>query len=132
MKTLFSLLILCFGSILLVAQDAPAATAVAATEAAGEVTETAAGLYNQGLKALKAKDYTNGYDLLMKSIDMADPEKDADVLKLAKANGSKAAYYAGNADTKAGNHDAALHAFEMGALLYTCRRMAAAIAASKA
>ena len=102
MKTLFSLLLLAFGSVMLIAQDG------------GDAAETAASLYNKGLEALKSKSYTEGYDLLMKAIDMADPEEDADVLKLAKANGSKAAYYAGSSDSKAGNHDAAIEKFEKG------------------
>ncbi|MBK8504767.1 MAG: hypothetical protein IPL46_22685 [Saprospiraceae bacterium] len=77
-------------------------------------TETAAGVYNDGLTALKAKEYSKAFDLMLKSIDIADPEADAQVLKLAQQNGSIAAYYAGNDDVKDKNYEAAMMKFEKG------------------
>jgi len=85
-----------------------------AQDGATEAKETAAGLYNDGLTSLKAKEYANAYDLLMKSMEVADPTEDADVLRLARANFVIAAYYAGTADSKGGQHDAALAKFEKG------------------
>ncbi len=104
MKTLFSLLVFVFACTYIYAQDGAAAPAA----------ETAAGLYNDGLEALKSKDYAKGYDLMLKSIEIADPEEDKDVLKLAKVNGARAAYYAATADAKGGDHEAAVAKFEKG------------------
>ena len=75
------LFLMLMGARILLAQDAPA--------------ETAAGFYNDGLAKLKAKEYSAAYDQLMKAIEIADPEKDAKVISLAKANGSISCYYVG-------------------------------------
>jgi Flp pilus assembly protein TadD len=77
-------------------------------------TETAAGVYNDGLTALKAKEYSKALDLMVKAMEIADPEADAQVLKLAKQNGSIAAYYAGNDEIKEKNYEAAMMKFDKG------------------
>lgn len=100
MKTLQMLMVFLFAVSLVNAQDA--------------ATETAAGVYNDGLAALKAKEYGKAYDLMLKAIDIADPAADAQVLKLAKGNGAIAAYYAGNDDAKAGDFDAAMMKYDKG------------------
>ncbi len=109
MKTLYSLLLFMLGTSLAIAQDA----------------ETAAGVYNDGLALLKAKEYSQALDKMLKAIELADPEEDAKVLKLAKGNGAIAAYYAGNADMKNKDMDAAMSKYEKGLELnpgnYTCK-----------
>ncbi|MCB0688936.1 MAG: hypothetical protein KDC53_20500 [Saprospiraceae bacterium] len=100
MKTLQMLLVFLFSAGILAAQDA--------------ATETAAGVYNDGLAALKAKDYGKAYDLMLKSIEIADPAADAQVLKLAKGNGALAAYYAGNEDAKEGKFEDAMMKYDKG------------------
>ncbi|MDH3651167.1 MAG: tetratricopeptide repeat protein [Saprospiraceae bacterium] len=105
------LLILLSSTTFLIAQDATA--------------ETAASLYNDGLANLKAKEYSAAYEKLMKAIEVANPEEDAKVLSLAKANGSISCYYLGNALLKEKNYDEALAKFEKGLELnpksYTCQ-----------
>ncbi len=87
-------------------------------------TESAASLYNDGLASLKAKDYNKAYDLMLKAIEVADPEADAKVLRLAKGNGSIAAYYKGNQLVKEKKYDEAQALFDKGIELnansYTC------------
>ncbi len=95
-------LLLCFGvSLNLQAQDEEA---------------SAASLYNQGLEKAKAKEYVAALDLLEKAIAKADPENetDAKVIRLAKRNGTRAAYGAGNFHRKAKDMDSALKAYETG------------------
>ncbi len=104
MKTLFPLLLFCLMSIVVTAQEAAAVAQDA----------TAASHYNEGLTALKAKEYAKGYELMLKAIEMADPEEDKQVLQLAKTNGARAAYYAGNAAAKGGDMEDALAKFEKG------------------
>jgi len=77
-------------------------------------TETAAGLYNEGLTMLKSKDYGNAVDKMLKAIKIADPESDAKVIKLAKQNGSIGAYYAGNALVKEEKFDEAMAKYQQG------------------
>lgn len=100
MKTLQMLTVFLFAVSLVNAQDA--------------ATETAAGVYNDGLAALKAKEYGKAYDLMLKAIEIADPAEDAQVLKLAKGNGAFAAYYAGNDDAKDGKFDEAMMKYDKG------------------
>lgn len=88
--------------------------ATATVSAQEATTETAAGVYNEGLTALKAKEYPKAYDLMLKAIGIADPSADAQVLKLAKQNGSIAAYYAGNEDLKTDKFDEAMLKYEKG------------------
>ena len=101
-RRLSLLFFMLMGASLLLAQDAPA--------------ETAAGLYNDGLASLKAKEYSTALDKLMKSIEIADPENenDAKVIPLAKANGSIACYYLGQSLLKEKNYDEAMAKFEKG------------------
>jgi tetratricopeptide (TPR) repeat protein len=81
---------------------------------AGQETETAASLYNQGLELLKAKDYAGAFPILEKALAVADPEADAEVVKLANRNGSIAAYYLGN-DLRGGDKFAeALQVYDKG------------------
>ncbi len=101
MMTRISILfLLLLSTTYLIAQEAPA--------------ETAAGLYNDGLAHLKAKEYSAAYEKLMKSIEIANPDEDAQVLGLAKANGSIACYYLGNALLKEKKYDEALAKFQKG------------------
>jgi hypothetical protein len=99
MKTLQLLLVFLFSTVLLQAQDA---------------AETAAGVYNEGLELLKSKEYAQAYDKMLKAIELADPAEDAQVLKLAKGNGSIAAYYAGSDLLKEKKFDEAMAKFDKG------------------
>lgn len=87
-------------------------------------TETAAGLYNEGLANMKSKEFANGLEKMLKAIEIADPESDAKVLKLAKGNGSIAAYYVGNGLLKEKKFDEAMAKYQQGIELnpgaYTC------------
>jgi len=100
MKTLQMLLVFLFAASLVNAQDT--------------ATETAAGVYNDGLAALKGKEYGKAYELMLKAIDIADPTEDAKVLKLAQGNGAYAAYYAGNSDAKEGKFEDAMMKYDKG------------------
>lgn len=80
MKSMLLLMVCALGLGTLTAQDA----------------ESAASLYNQGLELLKAKDYAGAFPFLEKALEAADPEADANVIKLANRNGAIAAYYLGN------------------------------------
>ncbi len=84
-----------------------------------ESAPTAASLYNQGLEQLKAKSYSEAYELLMQAIEAADPESDAQVLNLAKRNGAIAAYYVGSEHLKAKSYQEAGVVFEQGIKLDT-------------
>lgn len=77
---------------------------------------SAASLYNEGLEKAKAKDYVASLDLFKKALEVADPENenDAQVIKLAKRNGTSAAYGAGNVHRKAKAYEEALKAYETG------------------
>lgn len=95
-------LLLCFGLTLnLQAQDEEA---------------SAASLYNQGLEKAKAKEYVAALELLDQAIAKANPddETDAKVIRLAKRNGTRAAYGAGNFHRKAKDYEKALKAYETG------------------
>ncbi|MCB9274285.1 MAG: hypothetical protein H6564_09610 [Lewinellaceae bacterium] len=75
---------------------------------------SAATLYNQGLELLKAKDYEKAFPLMVKAIEAADPEADAEVVKLANRNGAIAAYYVGNGQRKADDFEGALATYDKG------------------
>ena len=100
MKTLQMLLVLLLAAGMVVAQDA--------------ATETAAGVYNDGLAALKGKNYADALEKMSKAIEIADPEADAKVVKLAKQNGAIAAYYTGNGLLKEKKFDEAMAMFDRG------------------
>ncbi len=85
------------------------------TSIAQETAEkSAAGLYNEGLALLKAKNYTEGYDLMTQALEKATAAEDEKVIKLAKKNGAVAAYQAGNASLKAKDYDGAMGYYEKG------------------
>ena len=100
MKTFHTLLLFIVGLSMALAQDA--------------ATETAAGLYNDALAKLKAKEWSEAVDLISKSIEIADPAEDAKVLGLAKKNGSIGSYYKGNDLLKEEKFDEAMASFKMG------------------
>jgi tetratricopeptide (TPR) repeat protein len=75
---------------------------------------TAASLYNQGLEKAKAKAYVESLALMEQAIEAAGTEDNQEVLSLAKKNGTRAAYGAGNTHRKAKDYDAALAAYQKG------------------
>jgi len=75
---------------------------------------TAAALYNEGLEKIKAEEFQAALPLLQQAVDVADPAADAEVIKLAKKNGTIAGYKAGNDLRKAKQYDEALKAYDMG------------------
>lgn len=75
---------------------------------------TAASLYNDALEKLKSDDYRGALPLLEQAVEKADPEKDAEVIKLAKRNGAVAAYKAGNDYRKENKNEEALKAYDAG------------------
>ncbi|MCO6492108.1 MAG: tetratricopeptide repeat protein [Phaeodactylibacter sp.] len=76
--------------------------------------ESAASLYNTGLEQIKAKNYAEALPLMEQAIEAADPEADAEVVKLAKRNGAIAAYYVGNDQRKSDEFEAALATYDKG------------------
>ncbi|MCB9298690.1 MAG: hypothetical protein H6559_37075 [Lewinellaceae bacterium] len=76
--------------------------------------ESAASLYNTGLEQIKAKNYTEALPLMEQAIEAADPEADAEVVKLAKRNGAIAAYYVGNDQRKSDDFETALATYDKG------------------
>ena len=85
---------------------------VFSTAVAQEVT--AGSLYNDGLAKLKAKEYKEALTLMEKAMEVADPEADEKVIKLAKRNGAFASYYVGNQLRKEKKYDEALAIYEKG------------------
>ncbi len=75
---------------------------------------TAASLYNDAVAKLKAKEYEAAFDLMGQALEVADPEADAQVIKLAKQNGAIAAYYLGTTQRKADDFESALATYEKG------------------
>ena len=96
---------------------------------------TAASVYNDGVAALKTKDYETALNNFLQAIELADPEKDAKVVGLAKRNGASAAYALGNTAMKAKEYDAAMSKYEKGFELnpdsYTCAYGKAKVLAAK-
>ena len=96
---------------------------------------TATGLYNEALTSMKAKDYEAAFSKFVAAIEKADPSADEKVVKLAKANGSSAAYGAGNTLLKAKKYDEAMTRFSKGLELneksYTCAYGKAKVLAAK-
>jgi tetratricopeptide (TPR) repeat protein len=76
--------------------------------------KTAAGVYNDGLAMLKEKNFEAGLPLMEEALSLAEAEENDQVIKLAKKNGSVAAYNVGNTQRKAKAYDEALVAFEKG------------------
>lgn len=75
---------------------------------------TAASLYNDGVAALKAKEYTKALDLFEQALGKADPEEDKQIVSLASRNGAIAAYYAGRDARKADDLEGSLAIYEKG------------------
>jgi len=75
---------------------------------------TPASLYNDGVAALKAKEYTKALDLFEQSLEKADPEADQKIVSLAQRNGAIAAYYCGRDARKAGNLDESVAFYDKG------------------
>lgn len=75
---------------------------------------TAASLYNDGVAALKGKEYDKALDLMTQALEKADPQEDEQIVKLASQNGAVAAYYAGGQARKAGNIDEAIEIYQKG------------------
>lgn len=101
MKRVFHLLLLLFFNCLLL-------TGIQAQD------KTAAGVYNDGLALLKAKDYEQGLALMEESIALAEQEENEQVISLAKKNGSVAASNVGNSAYKAGEFDKAMEFYMKG------------------
>lgn len=85
-----------------------------ASTAFGQDKKTAAGVYNEGLALLKAKDYAAGYTLMEEALTLAETDENEKVLKLAKKNGATAAYNVANTKRKAGSLDEALVLYNRG------------------
>lgn len=76
--------------------------------------KSAVALYNEGLAALKAKDYTLGLSSMEAALEKAAVDENEKVISLAKKNGAVAAYYVGNGFLKSEKLDSARIAFEKG------------------
>jgi tetratricopeptide (TPR) repeat protein len=76
--------------------------------------KTAASVYNQGLAMLKEKNFDAGLPLMEEAITLAETEENEKVTKLAKKNGSVAAYNVGNTKRKAKMYEEAMVAFDKG------------------
>ena len=81
---------------------------------AQEEAKTAASLYNEGLAKAKEKAYVESLELMEQAIAKATEDGNEQVIELAKKNGTRAAYGAGNTYRKAGDFDQALASFEKG------------------
>lgn len=78
---------------------------------------TAATLYNEGLAALKSKDFQNGYDKTKAALEAAKAEENEQIIDLATKNLAKASYYLGGQKLKAKSVDEAMSLFEEGIAL---------------
>ncbi len=107
----------CFLTLNISAQEETETTTekAAETTTTDETAVTAAAKYNDGLAALKAKDYEKAGGLFDEALAVADAEADADIIKLTKQNGAIAAYYQGNSQLDAKAYDEALASFAKGA-----------------
>jgi len=79
--------------------------------------KTAAGLYNDGLAKLKAKDYAAGLPLLEQALAKAKEDGNDKVIDLAQKNGAMAAYNLGNGKLKAKALTEAMTFFKKGSEL---------------
>lgn len=87
------------------------AFSVSAQEAAAP---TAAGIYNQGLAALKAKDYVKGFPMMEQALQLATESNNEKVIGLAKKNGAMAAYNLGMSKLKTKDFTGANELFNKG------------------
>lgn len=76
--------------------------------------KTPASVYNDGLAALKAKNYESGLAMMEEAISLSTEGEDDKVINLAKKNGSIAAYSVAKAKKEAGSLDEALMYYEKG------------------
>lgn len=90
------------------------ATLMFTAPAIGQDDATPASLYNDGVAALKGKEYTKALDLLQQALEKADPEQDEQIISLASRNGAVAAYYAGRDARRDKEMDQALEIYETG------------------
>ncbi len=79
--------------------------------------KTAASLYNEGLAALKAKNYADGLASLEQALTKAEADGNDKVVGLAKKNGAMAAYNLGNSKRKAKAFDEATALYTKGTTL---------------
>ncbi|MBY5957170.1 hypothetical protein KUV50_03420 [Membranicola marinus] len=73
-----------------------------------------ASLYNDGVAALKGKEYDKALDLFTKALEKADPEEDKKIVSLAERNGAIAAYYAGRKARRADKIDESIELYNKG------------------
>lgn len=84
---------------------------------AQEAEKTAAGLYNEGLALLKAKNYADGLNILEQALTKAEADGNEKVIDLAKKNGAMAAYNLGNSKRKAKAYDEAAALYAKGQIM---------------
>jgi len=75
---------------------------------------TAAGMYNEGLGMLKAKDYENGLAKMEMALELAMAAENEQIVGLAKKNGAVAAYNLGNGKRKSKDYEGALMMYNKG------------------
>ncbi len=80
----------------------------------GQEAKTAAGLYNDGLALLKAKNYAEGLSAMEEALVLAQESSNDKVIDLAKKNGALAAYNLGNSKRKSKSFDEALALYTKG------------------
>jgi len=80
----------------------------------GQDDATPASLYNEGVASLKAKEYNEALELMVKALEIADPEADANVISLASRNGAIAAYYSATHARRADKIDEAIETYNKG------------------
>lgn len=90
------------------------ATLVFTVPAIGQDGPTPASLYNEGVAALKAKEYNNALELFEQALEKADPESDEQIVNLASKNGAIAAYYSGRDARRDNKLDEGLEIYEKG------------------
>jgi len=87
---------------------------MSAQDAAAAAAPTAAGIYNQGLAALKNKDYAKGFPMMEQALQLATEANNEQVMGLAKKNGAMAAYNLGMSKLKTKAFDEANGLFNKG------------------
>lgn len=90
------------------------ATMLCTSPALSQDDATPATLYNNGVAALKGKEYEKALDLFVKALDKADPEEDKKIVSLAERNGAIAAYYAARNARKADKIDESIELYDKG------------------
>ncbi len=90
------------------------ATMLCTVPAISQDDASPASLYNDGVAALKGKEYEKALDLFQKALGKADPEENKKIISLAQRNGSIAAYYAGRNARKADKTDESIAFYDKG------------------